>query len=99
MVLDLCEGGALFDQIRHMARLQKAFSERQAAKIVYQVASALEYLHKKNIVHRDLKPENIMFANPHQHMSLEQINIKIIDFGFAVQTPPDQLLTQPCGTP
>jgi len=96
MVLDLCKGGALFEQIRETYQNKNTgFSERQAAKVIFQVASALKYLHALNIVHRDLKPENIMFLN--KDMSLEKINVKIIDFGLAVQS--EQKLHQPCGTP
>ena len=38
---------------------------------------ALNYMHKKKIVHRDLKPENILIEN------LENLEIKLTDFGFA----------------
>lgn len=44
----------------------------------------VQFLHDQNIVHRDLKPENILLDD---HM-----NIKLTDFGFAVQTQPGQTL-------
>lgn len=46
-----------------------------AAKIVYQVCSALSYAHKHNIVHRDIKPANIMV--------LDGFHVKVMDFGIA----------------
>lgn len=45
----------------------------------------------KNIVHRDIKLENILID---QHF-----NIKIIDFGFAIQILPNKTVTIFCGTP
>lgn len=65
---------------------KKYFSEQEAAGILYQVLSAVNYLHSKNIMHRyvfyfivrDLKPENIMYD------PLSGI-LKLIDFGSALR--------------
>lgn len=47
-----------------------------AAKVVKQVAEALDYAHKQNVVHRDIKPANIMF-DP------KTVQVKVTDFGIA----------------
>ena len=44
--------------------------------IIYQILSALCYIHNKGIVHRDIKPENILLY--------ENFGLKIIDFGLGV---------------
>lgn len=44
-------------------------------KIVKQLASALDYIHKNKFIHRDLKPENLMLDNNY--------NLHLIDFGIA----------------
>jgi serine/threonine protein kinase len=38
-------------------------SEHEAAVVVKQMTSAIEYLHDLGIAHRDIKPENIVISN------------------------------------
>jgi calcium-dependent protein kinase len=80
----LCYGGELFDKISE----EQFFSERDAANIMKQVLSAINYCHSRNIVHRDLKPENLLLdkdeANP---------KIKIIDFGTSQFFDPHQTMS------
>ena len=55
LIMDLLKGGELFDEIVKRSK----FEEDDAAEIMLQVLSAMNYLHKKGFIHRDLKPENI----------------------------------------
>jgi len=59
LVFEKVRGGQLLDHIQQ----RKYFSEREAALIIKDVASALQFLHSKGIAHRDLKPENVLCAN------------------------------------
>lgn len=56
LVQELCNGGELFDEIIN----RKRFNEKDAAYLMSQVLSAINYCHQKSVVHRDLKPENIL---------------------------------------
>ena len=47
--------------------------------ILYQVFSALSYIHSKNIVHRDIKPANLICVKNNG-----KFDLKIIDFGLSV---------------
>jgi len=92
IVMELCTGGDLFDQIAHA----KSFTERCAAKAMQQILRAVFYMHESGIVHRDLKPENILFLNK---APLDSNVIKIIDFGMSTRWSPGQVLTTKVGTP
>ncbi len=47
----------------------------EAARIIGQVLTALEYSHRAGVVHRDIKPGNIMITSSGQ--------VKVMDFGIA----------------
>lgn len=75
LVMELCEGGELFDRI--VARGH--YSERAAAGIAKTVAEVVKMCHEHGVIHRDLKPENFLFANKKENSPL-----KAIDFGLSV---------------
>jgi len=56
LIFEKVSGGQLLDHIQK----RKYFTEQEAAYIITDVASALEFLHSKGIAHRDLKPENVL---------------------------------------
>lgn len=58
-----------------------ALPELEAARVMKQLLSALNYSHSKKIVHRDLKPENILYS--HSQGGPVNFVIKIIDWGTA----------------
>ena len=91
IVSDLYTGGELFDHIVNMG--DDTFHERDAAKIMKQLLSAVQYLHQQNISHRDLKPENVVFRN-----ESPDSDIVLIDFGMAKKFDGTQMFTEQTGT-
>lgn len=74
LVLELCEGGELYDRIQQ----KQFYPENEAKVLIRNLLEAVAYIHSKGIMHRDLKPENILLAS-----KVSNTDIKISDFGLA----------------
>mmetsp|Transcript_30216 Transcript_30216/g.100041 ORF Transcript_30216/g.100041 Transcript_30216/m.100041 type:complete len:1060 (-) Transcript_30216:13-3192(-) len=94
LVLDLVEGGDLYDHIVSNGRMQEDHSRYVLAQLV----DALMYIHSKNIVHRDLKLDNILIDSVRSHPGC--MEVKVADFGHSksIRDGYTQALTA-CGTP
>ena len=90
MVLEYCSGGELFEKLCKLRR----FTEKEAAKVLKSLLSAVMYCHNHGVCHRDLKPENCLFLN-----SNEDSDIKIIDFGLSANITEADILHDVIGTP
>ena len=77
LVMELCDGQELFEEICQKIDRRETYSEKDAAMIIKQVLSGIAYCHDKDVAHRDLKPENILISKSKQ--------IKIIDFGLSTR--------------
>ena len=74
------------------------FGQKAASTVFRNLISALLEVHNDNLIHRDLKPENFMFVNNNMdrttdltQMGMQELSIKLIDFGSAAQLPVDEL--------
>ena len=72
LVMEYIKGMSLENLIKQEGKLE----ENKALHLLYQISSALEYIHRFSIIHRDIKPRNIL-------MDKEKIP-KIADFGIAL---------------
>jgi serine/threonine protein kinase len=80
IVMRYIEGGSLDDRMR-----QRALSLQETARFINQIASALDYAHRRGVVHRDLKPNNVLLD--------KEENCYLTDFGIARLTGSDNRLT------
>jgi serine/threonine-protein kinase len=69
-VMEYCPGDSLATRLA-----RGPLAPREAARLVEQLAEAVQAAHESGIVHRDLKPSNILFAEGGQP--------KVSDFGLA----------------
>ncbi|ESR65278.1 hypothetical protein CICLE_v10010257mg, partial [Citrus x clementina] len=85
IVMELCEGGELFDTIVTRGH----YTERAAAFYMKFIV-----WHKHGVIYRDLKPENFLFAN-----KKESSPLKAIDFGLLVFFRPSNQFKEIVGSP
>ncbi|XP_012927385.1 serine/threonine-protein kinase Chk2 isoform X2 [Heterocephalus glaber] len=90
IVLELMEGGELFDRVVGHKHLKEATCKLY----FYQMLLAVQYLHENGIIHRDLKPENVLLSSQE-----EDCLIKITDFGQSKILGETSLMRTLCGTP
>ena len=90
VVLEYLAGGELFDRIVK----KTVYNEAEARELVRTLLSAIKACHDERVVHRDLKPENLLLKS-----KVDDKDMKVADFGFAVVAENDHCLTTQCGTP
>ncbi|XP_074320478.1 calcium-dependent protein kinase 32 [Silene latifolia] len=90
LVMELCEGGELFDRI--VARGH--YTERAAATVMRTIVQVVQMCHEHGVMHRDLKPENFLFAN-----KKEAAPLKAIDFGLSIFFSPGERFNEIVGSP
>ncbi|KAJ6422880.1 hypothetical protein OIU84_027791 [Salix udensis] len=90
LVMELCEGGELFDRIVKKGH----YSEREAAKLMKTIVGVVEACHSLGVMHRDLKPENFLLHNVE-----EDAPLKATDFGLSVFYKPGETFCDVVGSP
>ncbi len=80
LVMRYIEGGSLDDRMR-----RKALTLKECARLLEQMASALDYAHQRGVIHRDLKPNNVLLDSNE--------NGYLTDFGIARMAQSEHKLT------
>lgn len=69
--------------------MQKPFSTESCEDVIKSVLCGIGHIHEMSIVHGDIKPDNILINGE---------EVKIADFGLAVELPPGYVLMDAGGT-
>jgi Serine/threonine protein kinase len=92
LVFQFCSGGNLYSRypVDDSTGAKVPYTERDTAKIITQLLSAVAHMHARGFTHRDIKFENIIFESTHP-----DAEIKLIDFGLAQDI---DVMVECCGT-
>ncbi|KAI9081795.1 hypothetical protein K1719_036057 [Acacia pycnantha] len=90
LVMELCEGGELFDRIVAKGH----YTERAAANVIKTILEICKVCHEHGVIHRDLKPENFLFGDAN-----ESAPVKAIDFGLSTFYESGQRFNEIVGSP
>lgn len=83
LVMELIEGSSVKDLLERAAREARPLALEVGARIVAQIASALDALHAAGVVHRDVKPANILM-DPFRERAV------LVDVGIAQRRGADR---------
>ncbi|KNC79824.1 CAMK/PKD protein kinase [Sphaeroforma arctica JP610] len=92
LVMERAFGGDLLDRI--LSQPNQSLSEPVAKYYIYQILTALKFLHDNKVAHRDLKPENVLLSTNDTHTL-----VKLCDFGFARIVGENSFMQSVVGTP
>ena len=78
--MEYIQGQTLDKFIQGANRKEIKLTEPMLKKLVLNLVSAVDFVHKANVIHRDIKPANIIVN--------DVLDVKLIDFGLS-RTHPD----------
>ncbi|GBF87955.1 calcium-dependent kinase [Raphidocelis subcapitata] len=90
LVMELCEGGELFDAIVSAGHL----TEKDAARFFRSMVEVIKHCHELGVMHRDLKPENFLLTDKGT-----DVELKLADFGLSAFFKPGQRMKHLVGSP
>jgi serine/threonine protein kinase len=82
LVMEFVEGESLGQKLQR----EKSLSEREAVRLIGQIAQALHRAHKERLIHRDVKPDNILVT--------PDGTAKLADLGLVKEVEADLNLTR-----
>ena len=91
LIMEYCPGGNLYYYLQKRAL---DLEEKEVAKYIHKISTAVYTMHNLGIIHRDLKLSNIVMTD-----STSFADIRILDFGLSKILGPGEKCNESYGTP
>ncbi len=91
LIMEYCQGGNLYYYLQKRAL---DLEEKEVAKYIHKISTAVYTMHNLGIIHRDLKLSNIVMTD-----STSFADIRILDFGLSKILGPGEKCNESYGTP
>lgn len=91
MAMRLIEGHTLAEILKALRQRGEFMPPERLVRIASDVASALDYAHRRNVIHRDIKPSNIMLTPDDRAI--------LMDFGLLMEHGANTTFGTAFGTP
>ena len=91
LIMEYCPGGNLYYYFQKRAL---DLEEKEVAKYIHKISTAVYTMHNLGIIHRDLKLSNIVMTD-----STSFADIRILDFGLSKILGPGEKCNESYGTP
>jgi serine/threonine protein kinase len=78
LVMEYVPGASLAEVLR-----DGPLAEPDVARLGWELATALAYVHRHGVVHRDVKPANILLPGPEDGAPADRFDAKLADFGIS----------------
>ncbi|KAL3690099.1 hypothetical protein R1sor_016408 [Riccia sorocarpa] len=76
IVMELCEGGELFDRIVEKGK----YNEAEASALIRTIVGVIAACHSRGVMHRDLKPENFLLSSKSENAPLKATGFRLSVF-------------------
>lgn len=90
IAMEYVDGVTLRDLGNALHKVDRTVPPAMAAYIIAQILGGLDYAHRKGVVHRDMSPRNVMLSRDGE--------VKLLDFGIAVEAGHVQSSKNPVGS-
>ena len=102
IITEYAEGGDLYQLLLKHRHRKTNFQESELWRILKELSSALNYLHKSNIIHRDIKCQNVFLTKFHTvklgdlgASRLMTANMQVTRVGTPLYLSPEMIKQQP----
>lgn len=95
LILEMALGG----ELQRILDDEEKLNENVVRVMIKQILEGLLLLHDNDIAHLDIKPQNLLLTKVFEPHNVDNLDIKLCDFGISRKISKDCEIREICGTP